>query len=422
MSILLTPQDVHSFVNEWQNAAIGKDATIQVADTSSLVSAGEAIMQSGMENTLNSLYLLLGRLWVSGRKYNGKGKIIQAKDTGVYTHRSAKISIYSRKAIASGFFNTDLYTNFAPGYTAGQNDGASVKSQWEQAPSVQEVFTFGGSKVYDFEAPTIYIDKIEQAFRNESEMAAFVNGAYAEFENDVEQYQENERRLGIVNRMAADIDMEADRPESIVHCVTEFNAEFNPSGTPYTANELKTVYAKEFYSWLAAKLKIVQARMTERSLLYHWSPTKVVNEVEYELLRHTPVKNQKIVMLDPDFTKMETYVLPEIFHDEMLKIADYERLSYWQNINEPAKISIYPAVNDTDSTSATYKQQIKGAKVDAEVLLMIFDEDALLVDQQLKRALTSPVEARKGYYNTFLHIAFNNISDATENSCVFVMD
>lgn len=431
MSILLTAHDCYVFANAWQDAAIGKNATITAADTTSLTSVGEAILQTGFENTINSLYLLIGNIWTASRKYSGRGKIVQARDSGVYSHRFLKTSVYSRRAIPSGYWNTDLMPeNFKPGATNAQEldpvtgNPVSTKSMWEQSPAITTTFSYGGSKVIDFEAPTMYLDKIEQAFRNESQFRDWVNGVVEQFNNDLEQYRENFNREQLCSAMAQDLNMESVRPESVVHCVTEFNAEFNPSGTPYTADELKTVYAKDFYSWLAAKIDIVADRMKERSVLFHWDPVKTVNGVDYDILRFTPAKNLKAAMYAPAFTKMEKYVLPEVFNSSLLKIGteNFEKFSYWQNINVPDQIYIKPAVNDTDPTSATYMQQIDGTAVNAEVLLYLWDEDRLLTDIQLNRSLTSPVEARKGFFNTFHHWAFNHISDATENSCLFVMD
>lgn len=431
MAVLMTPVDVYAFANAWQDAAIGKDSTIQAVDTTSLNSVGQAIMQTGYENTLNSLFMLLGRVWTNTRKYRGKGRLIQAISTEVYSHRLAIISVYSRKAIPSGYWNTDVMPeNFKPGATNGQEldpvtgNPVSSKSMWEQSPAVSETFIFEGTKVLQFESPTMYLDKIEQAFRNEGEFRSFINGVVEEFNNDLEQYRENFNREQLVSAIAQDIDMESDRPESVVHCVTEFNAEFNAGGTPYTYDELTTTYAKDFYSWLAAKIKIVKARMAERSLLFHWSPTKTVGGVDYELLRFSEEKNLKFAVYAPALTKMETYVLPEVFHDGILKIDDgkFEEFSYWQNINVPDTIKITPAVNDTDPTSATFKQQISGDTVTAKPILYIFDERRVLTDIQFRRALTSPIEARKGYFNTFHNWAFNCIQDATMNSCVFVAD
>lgn len=422
MSRLLTPTDVYQFANAWQEEAIGKKAQIQAVDTSSLTSVGEAIMASGFENTLNSLYMLMGKLWVAARKYNGKAKIVQARNTGVYTHRFAKIYNYSSRAIASGYWNTNVKTNFAKGYTAGDNNGASTKSQYEQNPALTITFTFGGSDVLDFEAPTMYLDKLEMAFRNESEFREVINGIMVTFESDMEQYRENFNRECLVSAMAQDIAMEADRPESVVHAVTEFNTTF---GTSYTKAELKTTYSREFYSWLAAKLDIIMDRMAERTVLFHYDPVKTVDGEDYDILSFTPKDRLKVAAFGPDFTTLEKLVLPETFQLSELKIDTdrFEKFTYWQNINEPGKINIKPAVLDTDSTSATYLQQKPAADyVEAEPILYLFDEDRVLTDEQFKRALTSPVEARKGYYNVFHHWAFNHISCPVDNSCVILWD
>ena len=55
------------------------------------------------------------------------------------------------------------------------------------------------------------------------------------------------------------------------------------------------------------------------------------------------------------------------------------------------------------------------------VIGILFDEDGVMVDYQLERALTTPLEARKGYRNTWLHFAKNAINDPTENAVIFYM-
>jgi len=423
MSKLLTPVDAYEFANAWQEQAIGKKATIQATDATSLMSVGEAIFQSGMENTINSLYILMGKLWVTSKKYAGKGSIIQAKDTGVYTHRFAKVRAYSKKqAIASGYWNTNVKTNFAPGYDNTANGGASTKSMWEQNPAVTVTFTFGGSNVLDFPAPTMYLDKLEMAFRNESEFRSVINEIMITFENDMAQYRENFNRQQLAAGMAQTILMEQYRPESVIHAVTEFNAD--NGGTSYTKTELKTLYAREFYTWLASKLDITLARMQERSILFHASFPKTVNGEEYELLDFNKLDDLKIAAFAPDFIKMEKIVLPETFQLAKLEInkEKFEKFTYWQNINEPGKISIKPAIVDADPTSENYMKQIDGTNVTAEPLLYIFSKDRLLTDMQFKRALSSPVEARKGYYNVFHHWAFNFISSPDESDCLVLWD
>lgn len=428
MALLMTPVDVAAFANQWQLQATGKTANLTTADTTSLTSVGETIMRTGVENTINSLYILLGNLYVNVKKYNRKARIVRAINPGVYTSRLAMLSVFSKRAIASGYWNTDVNPkNFAPGATNGQEidpvtgNPVSTKSMWEQNPAVVMETFYEGRKVLDFEAPTIYLDKLEQAFRGVSEFRDFVNGCELEFRNDMTQYEENFDREQLVSAMAQDIDMEADRPESIIHAVTEFNQKFR---TSYTADELTSTYSRDFYSFLAARLKNLMDRMEERSVLYHWNPTKTINGEIYDLLRFVDRSSLKWAVYAPTFNDLETYVLPEVFHDDKLKIdtGKFEKFTYWQNINVPDSIDIIPAVNDTDPSSATYGQQITGDRVQAKPLMYIFDERRIMTTSEFKRALSSPVEARKGYYNVFHHWSFNHVSDATCPSCVILLD
>lgn len=428
MAFLTSPVDVAAFANQWQLQATGKSANLTTADTTSLTSVGETIMRTGTENVLNSLYTLLGNIYFNVKKYNRKARIVRAIDPGVYTSRLAMISVYSKRAIASGYWNTDVYPqNFAPGATNGQTldpvtgDPVSSKSMWEQNPAIVSETFHEGRKVYDFQGPTVYLDKLEAAFRGVSEFASFVNSCELEFRNDMSQYEENFDREQLVSAIAQDIDMEADRPESVVHAVTEFNTKF---GTSYTASELLSTYSRDFYSYLAARLKNLMDRMEERSVLYHWNPTKTINGEVYDLLRFCDRASLKWAVYGPTFNDLETYVLPEVFHDEKLKIdtGKFEKFTYWQNINVPDSIDIIPAVNDTDPTSATYGQQITGDRVQAKPLMYIFDDRRIMTTSEFKRALSSPVEARKGYYNIFYHVSFNHVSDATMPSCTIVLD
>jgi hypothetical protein len=45
----------------------------------------------------------------------------------------------------------------------------------------------------------------------------------------------------------------------------------------------------------------------------------------------------------------------------------------------------------------------------------------MMTDMQLEDADTTPVEARKKYYNTWWTFAKNSINDFTENAVIFIM-
>lgn len=417
MARLLTPHDSYALMNLLQAECIGADNAITCVDSSTFISAGEAVLASGMDNVINSLYLLVGRLYCASREYKGKLSIVEAISTGAYSHRMAKISTYSKKALPSGNWNTDLFTNLAPGFTAGENkdgngDPQSTKSQWEQNPPVNLEVNFGGSNVYDFSI-TMYEDQLKASFRNETEFANYISSVLTELNNDLEQYKEHKCRMLILNRIGADYDMVSLRPGSVVNLTTAFNNEF---GTSYTSEELRTTHLKDFLAFMVARFKIDSEYMTERSLLYHWSPTKTVNGVDYELLRHTPYDKQKLVLFSPLYTKAEAYVMPTLFNPGRLTIDNFEPINYWQNINYPSSIDVIPAINDSDF------KQVAGDEVKLDYVVgMIYDTDSMMLDYQVEYARSTPVEARKGFRNIWYGVSFNGISDPTEKSILYYM-
>ena len=154
MARLLTQKDVYSIVNAMVEDFTGQQSTIRAVDTSTFVSVGEQILAQGTENVLNELGLLVGRILVAARPYKGgRFNLINAIDTGIYTHRLLKISYFSGKALPAGAFNTDLYTNLKDGFTNGQNpdtngDPQSTRSMWEQHMYEPMTLNFAGSSVW----------------------------------------------------------------------------------------------------------------------------------------------------------------------------------------------------------------------------------------------------------------------------------
>lgn len=425
MAHLLTQKDCYSIVNALAEELTGQKSTIQAVDASSFVSVGETILSYGTENVLNALGLLVGRIMVASRPYKGKFNLINAIETGIYSHRLQKISFYSKKALPSGAWNTDLYTNLAPGFTNGQNpdstsgDPQSTKSMWEQHPAIPLNMNFAGSDVWD-ECLTMYEVQVQQALRDVNEFNSFVSGMIIEHENDIETEKEAFRRMITLNHIGGIYDMNAagKMPGSVVNLTEEFNKYYYGNDTTQykTSDELRSTYLKEFLGFMIATMKDYMQKMSNRSVNYHWSPTKTIDGVDYELLRHTPRDRQKLFMFEPLFRKAEAMVYPEIFNDRYLKLDQYEGVEFWQNENDPSAVSVTPAIPTADST------QTAGSAVALDYVVgLLFDTDAAMTDFQLDRADSTPLEARKLYRNLWLHIAKNGINDFTEKAILFIM-
>lgn len=419
MARTLTVNDAYQIMNLVVKQATGQE-NIAVADLSSFVSAGEKVLATGMENVFNSLSLVLNRTLISARPYKGKLTLMNEVNTDAYSSRVRKISFYSKNALPSGEFNTNLFTNLSEGFTAGENkdadgDAQSTKSQWAQNQPVALEMNFAGQSTWQA-CITMYENAIKTAFRGPEDFNAFVAGYLTEHANDIESQKEAWNRMNLLNKIASVYDMSTDMPSSVVNLTSAFNTKF---GTSYTSEDLRTTYLKEFLSFFVAKFREDSSHLTERSLNYHWSPAKTVNGVEYKLLRHTPYNKQQVYLFEDLFVEAQANVLPTIFNPEYLDIkTQYEPVGYWQSQNSRAAINVTPAVVDT-----TTGLQKAGDPVSIPFVVgMITDRDGLMTNFGLESARTTPVEARKGYRNTWNTFLKNNMCDNTENCIIYIME
>lgn len=426
MARTLTPLDGYAIINEMVRQGTGQKA-LAATDISSFVSAGETLLASGVENVMNTLSLVIGRTFVATRPYKAKFSKVNAISTDAYTNRLRKISYYSRDAKASGYFNTDQFKNLANGFTNGQNEAGtpptpqSTKSMWEQETPIVAEFNFAGSTVWDVQL-TRYEKQIRAAFRGPQELADFVNGIITEKANDIESEKEAWNRMAVLSKIASVYNyavIEGVMTESAVNLTAAFNAFY---GTSYSTADLQSTYLKEFLAFMVATIKEYSDYLTERSARFHLPMTKTVDGVQYSILRHTPKDRQRLYLYQPLFRKAESLVLPEIFHDEMLDIdKQYEGVNFWQNNESETtrpSISLTTAIYDVNTGA-----QKQGSAVSLDYVVgMLTDEDGILTDFQMDGdAYTTPVEARKGYRNTWWHFSKNIINDPTENCIIFYM-
>ena len=415
----LTQRDISAIIT-----AVGKQATGQAnlgtLALSDFVSVGETLLSSGTENVYNALSLVAGRTLAAVRPYKAKLGMINALDSGIYSHRLRKISYYSRDPVAAGDWNTQLFTNLNDGFTAGENDAGSgaqsTKSQWEQRQAYPLELWFGGSSVWQ-EGLTRYKYQVQQAFRSEADFAAFWAGVMTEKGNDIEQQKESFRRMTLLNFIAGIYDLGGTRA---VNLTAAYNTRF---GTSYTSAQLRGTYLKSFLEFMTATIKTYSDRMTIRSANFHWSPAKQdAAGNALTILRHTPKDKQRLFLYAPLFREAEAMVLPEIFNPNYLDPGSYEGVDFWQNFDadgaDNAAINVTPAIPDTTTPTA----QTTGANVNLSYVVgVLFDEDACMTDFQLEDAETTPIEARKRYMTTWWSFARNAINDFTENGVVFYM-
>lgn len=425
MARTLTPLDGYQLMTELVRQATGQAANAAI-DASNFVSAGQTILSTGRENVMNALSLVLGRTFAAVRPYNAKLRTINAINTGVYSHRLRKISYYAKDPLPSGYFNTDLYTNFAPGYTAGENESGtpptpnSTKSQWEQHPAMPLEVDFSTGPVTWQMCITMYEDKLEQAFNSVESFNAFVEGILVEHANDIESQKEAWNRMILLSSIASRNYLAANNivPTSVINLTTEFNTYFR---TSYSSQDLRTTYLKEFLEFMTAKIKETIDRFEERGTAFHDPMQKTVDGVTYSILRHTPKNRQRLYLYNPLLRLSEAMVMPEIFRPDYLDLnTQFEAVEYWQS-NDSATNRSKVVMNSAYYDSVSGEQKATGTQTIDYVVGVLSDEDAMMSDFVLERALTSGLESRKGYRNSWLTFAKGALIDQSENQVVFIM-
>lgn len=418
MARRLNVTDGYAWINALADEMFGANQTVQAVDASTFASVGESILQSGIENVINTLSLVASRDLIAIRPYKAKFALINALDSGMFSNRVRKISYYAKKAVPTGASNTQLYTNLQMGFDNGQNPSGgtpqSVESMWLQSAPVTYQAWFGGGVEWQYPY-TLYENALKAAFRSPEEWTAFLNGFLVSVANDIETEKEAFSRLTMLAAIAGTFNMTASMPGSLKNLTTVFNSTY---GTTYTTAQILQSHFEELLAVLVSTVKTDSDMLENRSLLYHWSPAKTVGADSYVLPRQTKKEDQRMMMISKFWNDAEARVLPAIFNDRYLKLENFEKVDYWQNINEPYAIDVTPAIPDVSDPSA----QIAGTRVQqAYVLGCLFDKDAVMVDFHLEDVASSPLEARKHYRTIWNTINKNPIWDATENMIIYYM-
>lgn len=399
----LTPTDVYAIVNAAAKSMYGGNTAIQATDTSSFVSVGEAMLRTGYENTLDALSVMIARTFFAVRPYTGTLRLMNVTRDQFGGIRR-KISYFYDEAEQSQDWNTDVADTQL-------HDGQSV-DHYKIRKRYPLEMNFCGLKVLQKHV-TRFDYQIKRAFQSEADFDAYYRGLAVEIGNELEMMVEAENRLHLLNHIAGVYDVGSVRMK--FNLTKGFNTKF---GTSYTSAQLRSDHLKEFLAYFVAETKNIAALMRQNNTLFHLTPVKNNDAGNpLVLLRHTPYQNQKMFLYAPLFRDAEAMVLPQIFNDQYLSINNYEGVEFWQDVSNPAAISVTP--NVLDITTGKSK---KGNAVALDYVVgIIFDEDALATNYYVDRVKTTPENAAGSYYNTFYHWAKQYDDDFTENSVIFYM-
>ena len=389
-----TFNQISTILNSIVADAQGRTANITTTprNTAEFVTMASTALSAGTDPIMNSIMQMVNRTVFAYRPYTRKFQLLDV-DGIEWGNTVRKI--------------TPIFTDGAenqPMYNAQPVDGGS-SDQWTiKRPKVaQTVFT--GAEQYEIQAPTVFVDQINTAFRGPDELSQFIANQVGEVSNEMEQQAETLARMTAVNFAAAKIHTD----NGVVHLLTGYKA-----ATGLTDLTAQTVYQPEnfpaFIKWVYARIASVSDQMTERSTAYH---TTLDNAI---ILRHTPKEYQRLLMFSPAMHEIKSMVLADTYHDSFLSLIPYEAVNFWQNLNQPQQINVVCKYMDSDGSINT--ETVAKDKVFA----ILYDRDAMGVNVFSEGALVTPVHAKGKYYNTFHHMAKRYWNDTTENGVVFLLD
>ena len=373
----ILPVDIHEVVNSLIAQAGG--AAIAVTDTSNMITVAQAAQLYGYDALLNALSLQVGRTIIAIRPYNGDDMGIEVSNQE-YGQITRKISYYANDFEAEESWNTAAS---GAGYTL--KDGASV-DHYKIKKQYPLEMQFGGNKVLQKHI-TRFLYQLDQAFRSNTDLAAFIGGLATENQNEIAMMREARNRAILLNYIGGLYD--AGTARSKVNLTKAFNDKF---GTSYTSAQLRTTYLKEFLAFRVARIQFDSDMMAKNTDLFHVTPAKTDDSGNaLKLYRHTPKAMQKLILNASLLYDAESMVLPQIFHDGYLKLENYTAMPYFQSSASGSEGIVKVAPNRLDSTHTT---ATRGRDVTIPYVVgMMYDRDAVASTFRLDRTITTPDNA-----------------------------
>ena len=390
----LTFEQSATFLNDLVEQATGQKPTIEVTDTGTFTTVATTLLKTGYDPVLSALSQVLGRTIFSVRPYTQKFKGIDV-DAERWAAHVRKVNF-----VSSQLEDDERLKAFGDPPEA-LKDGQSVDMYKIKKPKVVQT-NFYGQTQYQ-EHVTLFRDQLDTAFRDPEEFAAFVSGVMQTVKDDLTQVRESEARSALINLATGHAWIDS---SNVINVLQAYKDE---TGVSLTINNM---YADGIYmpfiKWLYAFINTLTDRMAERTTKYH------KNIDGMPIRRHTPADRMKAYMYNGVLNKIDSAVLSSVFNEEKLKMIDFESVAFWQNIDDPMKMTAKPTSMKGNGT-LEHKNTAQTINI---VLGMLFDEEAVGITTKSTWMDRTPFNAAGGYSNLYWHHTQSVWNDFTENCVV----
>lgn len=380
---------IYTIVNEVNAEAFGS-TDVDVIDAQGLVSLGDTVLSSSTntEAFLNTLVQRIGRTIISFRQYRNKLGDMVLNDFE-YGAILQKIRVHLVDAEAD------------PAYEL--TDGESVDQWTINKPDVEQKL-FVSRTPYMFSV-TIARKQLREAFLSEASMGAFIGAVFGQVRNSIEVSLESLGRACIANMIgeftpATPSGGEATTLNHEIALCTMYNTErgFESTDAGYV-DEDTALFDADFLRYAVSVIKSYSDMFTDMSVLYN----------DGSIESFTPREDQRLKVLSRFERVLESVVQYSAFHDEMVSLSAYDTLNFWQSAQDPSYVMVERASDGA--------QVIK-----THIVAVLHDRDALGIYKRDEDVLTTPVNAKGLYYNTFYHQMELWFNDTSENFVYFTLN
>lgn len=386
----LTIEDISTILTTAVNQATGQNALAPV-NTAGFITVAQTALKCGADTFLNTLSQVLSKTVFSIRPYDRKfgGLMTDAITFGNHV----------RKLNISDDNDWDSPSQYP-------DDGESVDMYVTKKPNILQT-NFYGQNAYE-KFVTVYTEQLNTALTGPEQFLSFVNMIMTSQRNQIEQAHEQTARLCLANLIGG-IEDENDSTR-VIKLVTDYNAELG-NDTPLTLDDLLNAdNFPNFMKYIVYRIKTTMKYLTDRTTMYH---TNITNKT---ITRHTPLRSQHMYLNTDIMERSKTTVLADLYHDDYLKIADFEEVNYWQNPKNRMAINLTGSRITTAGAIQAFTQNPLN-----NVLGVLFDWDAAGYTTILNRTDTTPFNARGLYSNIFWHFNDRYWNDFTENAVIFLL-
>lgn len=379
---MMDTTQIYGILNDIVAQGIGANGFTAV-NAENLISLGDAILssQTTTEAFLDALAMRIGRTIIRFRKYENKlsGLLLDDFEWGGILQ---KIRIGMPDAETDQSFDLE--------------DGESVDHYTIAKPDVKQKL-FVSRTPYQYHV-TIQRATLREAFTSEDAMGRFISAIFGEVRNAIDFGLERLGRTAISNMIAESYGATAAAPkQNVVNLGTLYRA-INSEAASTAAGLMND---PDFMRFAISTMNTRKDMMQEMSVLNMPDGSS--------LPTFTPLDRMHSFILSNFQRRLETVVEYAAFHDEFVRMADVENLTYFQNANQPNSVSV--------------KRASDGAEITVDNIVgVIFDRDACGMYKRLEDTLTTPVNAAGRYYNTYWHLQQLWFNDLSENFVVFTLN